>query len=101
MDAVDAGAEPEDLEPHAAFRAALRQYRMSAGLTQEALAERAGLGVRTVQGLEGGESRPRRGTLRRLAEGLELRPDEAARLAVLLTNTPALRKRSHNSWYRG
>ena len=41
----------------AAFGAALR-HRRAAGLTQEALAERAGVGVRTLQGLERGASAP-------------------------------------------
>ncbi len=36
------------------FGALLRQHRLAAGLMQEALAERAGLGVRSIQGLERG-----------------------------------------------
>ena len=43
------------------FGGLLREQRIAAGLTQEALARRAGLGVRTVQGLERGEGRPRAG----------------------------------------
>jgi transcriptional regulator with XRE-family HTH domain len=66
MNAMVAGAEPENLEARAAFGAAVREYRLSAGLTQEALAERAGLG------LEEGENRPRRETVRRLAGALGL-----------------------------
>ena len=42
------------------FGRCLRQYRMAAGLTQEALAERAGLGIRSLQHLERGETRPQR-----------------------------------------
>ena len=51
---------------------ALRHHRRAAGLTQEALAERAGVGLRTLQGLEAGECRPLRATVHRLAEGLRL-----------------------------
>jgi non-specific serine/threonine protein kinase len=62
-----------------AFGAALRRHRRAAGLTQEALAERAGLGVRTVQGLERGPGHPLRGTARRLAAGLGLAEPPRAR----------------------
>ena len=40
------------------FGALLRQHRLALGLTQEALAERAGLSWRTVQDLERGVARP-------------------------------------------
>jgi transcriptional regulator with XRE-family HTH domain len=82
MDVVDVGAGSEDLEAGAAAGAAVRRHRLAAGLTQEALAERAGLGVRTLQALEEGESRPRRETARRLAAALGLPPEQAARLAA-------------------
>ena len=86
--------EPEALagpgEPGgAAFGAALRGHRRAAGLTQEALAERAGVGVRTLQGLEAGTSAPLRATARRLADGLGL--PEAARARFLAAATPPLR----------
>ena len=42
------------------FGAVLRHRRLVAGLTQEALAERSGLGLRSIQGLERGETQPRR-----------------------------------------
>ena len=54
------------------FGALLRQHRLDAGLTQEALAERAGLSVRTVQHLERGLGQPYRETSRRLADVLAL-----------------------------
>lgn len=64
------------------FGALLRQLRLRAELTQEALAGRSGLGVRTVRGLETGErSEPRVATVRLLAEALEL--DSAERVALL------------------
>src|SRR5688572_24880079 len=56
----------------------LRQRRVEAGLTQEALAERAGLSVRGISDLERGtRARPHRDTLLRLAGALEM--DGAAR----------------------
>jgi transcriptional regulator with XRE-family HTH domain len=40
----------------------LRQHRLAPGLTQEALAERAGLSVHGIQKLERGATRPYRDT---------------------------------------
>src|SRR4051794_33477169 len=55
----------------AAFGAALRRHRLAAGLTQEQLAERAGLSVRGIQDLERGARRsPHPETVRRLSEAL-------------------------------
>jgi predicted ATPase len=60
----------------------LRRHRVTAGLSQEALAERSGLSVRGVSDLERGLSRaPRLDTLTRLADALEL--DAAGRLALV------------------
>jgi predicted ATPase/DNA-binding XRE family transcriptional regulator len=60
------------------FSLALRHHRVTAGLSQEALAERAGISVRGVSDLERGLSRaPRLHTLVRLSEALGL--DDAAR----------------------
>ncbi|WP_026257635.1 helix-turn-helix domain-containing protein [Actinopolymorpha alba] len=61
--------------------ALLRKWRQRAGLSQEALAERAVLGVRTIRGLETGErGDPRVGTLRVLADALQLNRTERAEL---------------------
>ncbi len=47
------------------FGILLKRYRMAAGLTQEALAARAGLSARTIADLERGINRlPRHDTLR-------------------------------------
>jgi transcriptional regulator with XRE-family HTH domain len=59
----------------------LRRHRRRAGLTQEELAQRAGVSVRTVSDLERGvHPTARRSTLDRLTGALDLTPAEAARL---------------------
>src|SRR3954469_25455160 len=53
------------------FDAVLRSYRLRAKLTQDELAARAGVGVRTVRDLERGRaSRPQRTTVELLAAAL-------------------------------
>src|SRR5215831_3398722 len=54
------------------FADLLRQHRLAAGLTQEALAERAGMSVHGVQKLERGATRPYRDTCNRLIDALGL-----------------------------
>lgn len=46
------------------------QLRKSAGLTQEELADKAGVTVRTIQRIENNETMPRAYTMRRIAEAL-------------------------------
>jgi len=74
------------------FGALLRRYRVDAGLTQAALAERAGLSIRAVQHLEAGRGQPYPDTARRLAEALPL--DVAARQALYAASEPTPRRRS-------
>jgi transcriptional regulator with XRE-family HTH domain/GTPase SAR1 family protein len=63
------------------FGPLLRRFRTRAGLTQEALAEQAGVGVRTVRRLETGDnSDPRMGTVDALAVALGLSPAERLEL---------------------
>jgi transcriptional regulator with XRE-family HTH domain len=51
----------------------LKTERRKAGLTQEELAKRAGVGVATIARLEGQEiDEPRVSTLRKLADALEI-----------------------------
>ncbi|GAA2368394.1 helix-turn-helix domain-containing protein [Dactylosporangium salmoneum] len=68
----------------AGFAAALRTRRLARGLTQDELATRAGLGVRTLRELERGRvSRPQRNTVALLADALALTgPDREAFLAA-------------------
>jgi transcriptional regulator with XRE-family HTH domain len=64
------------------FAALLRSYRTTAGLTQEALAEKAGLSRRGIADLErGARLAPHISTPERLAAGLEL--SEAERAALM------------------
>ncbi len=63
------------------FAALLKHYRISAGLTQEALAERAGLSTRAISDLERGVNRaPRMDTLRLLLDALGLRDQQRSAL---------------------
>jgi predicted ATPase len=75
-----------------AFAVLLRQQRMAAGLTQEALAERTGLGVRSIQHLEGGAHLPHRETIDRLIKGLGLRGEERSELERLAKPAPRARE---------
>lgn len=69
----------------ASFAARLRRYRAAAGLSQEALAERAGLSPNAVGALERGDRRhPYPATVRALADGLGLTDAERADLAAAL-----------------
>jgi len=74
------------------FSELLRQHRDEAGLTQEQLAEHAGLSASLVRKLEQGSKTPTRDTLLRLCSvpELKLMPQEVSSL-------PAVRERS----YRG
>lgn len=59
------------------FGDTLKRYRMATGLTQEELAERAGLSTRAISDLERGIKRmPRRITLRLLMEALDVPPED-------------------------
>jgi predicted ATPase/DNA-binding XRE family transcriptional regulator len=67
----------------AGFGALLRRYRLAARLTQEALAERAGLSAKSVSALESGVRRsPYRATIDLLADALALSPAQRAELVA-------------------
>ena len=74
------------------FGALLARLRHSTGLTQEQLADRAGLSVRAISSLECGSRHPRRLTVDRLAAALDLSPSqrgELARVALHQRRRPA------------
>ncbi|MBO0747401.1 MAG: helix-turn-helix domain-containing protein, partial [Acidimicrobiaceae bacterium] len=71
------------------FGQLLRRFRLRAGLTQEALADKARLGVRTVRGLETGERvDPRVGTVEALGDALGLSGAERLDLLAAAGNQP-------------
>lgn len=65
----------------------IRRHRQHAGWTQRQLAERAGVGVRTIRELEHGRTKPQETSLRRIADalGIDLSPPgtEAVRVDIL------------------
>ena len=62
----------------------MRGFRWQAHLTQEELAERAGVSVRTIRNLESGRLKtPRLSSVRALAEGLGLVAEERRRFDLL------------------
>src|SRR5437868_5482389 len=73
------GDTPMQSVGSSSFGDLLRQFRFAVGLTQEALAERAGLSVHGIQKLERGVTHPYRDTLQRLTLALQLAPDEQVR----------------------
>jgi predicted ATPase/transcriptional regulator with XRE-family HTH domain len=67
--------------PASGFGRVLRRYRLAAGLSQEELAERAGLSTRGISDLERGlRAAPRPETVRLLADGLGLAASDRAAL---------------------
>ena len=72
-----------------AFGKLLRRLRTSANLTQEELAERAGVSARLISDLERGiVRRSRRDTVEMLADGLRLEETERATFAALSRRRP-------------
>jgi transcriptional regulator with XRE-family HTH domain len=66
------------------FSVLLKQLRRETELTQEDLAERSGLSVRTIRRLETGESaNPQLDTVRLLADALSLKPDARAQMLAV------------------
>ena len=71
----------------------LRRFRREAGLTQEQLAERAGVSARTISDLERGlKTTPQAATMELIAEALALSPGEHS---ALLAAVPRRRHRIH------
>ena len=72
------------------FGQLLRRHRLAAGLSQEALSERAGLSPRGISDLErGARSAPRAETIGMLADALGLSSAERAALADAARVKPA------------
>jgi non-specific serine/threonine protein kinase len=83
--------EPSPASPSPTFGALLQRHRLAAGLSQEALAERAGVSARAVSDLERGQRQaPYPHTVQQLAKALRLGADDRARLqaAVPLRRGP-------------
>jgi tetratricopeptide (TPR) repeat protein len=76
------------------FGEIVRAHRLRLSLTQEELAARTGVGVRTVRDIEAGRiGRPRPGTVRLLAEGFALHGvdrDRFQQSALVLNGQPAI-----------
>jgi predicted ATPase/Tfp pilus assembly protein PilF len=76
----------DSLKPAGRFGTLLRRYRTAAGLTQEELAERAGLSVRGISDLERGVNRAaHRATIQQLADALDLSPADRLALEAAVT----------------
>jgi non-specific serine/threonine protein kinase len=72
----------------------LRRYRVAAGLTQEELAERAGVSTRGISDLErGARSLPRKDTLELLVQVLDLTPADRAAFIAAARRSPAAPRR--------
>src|SRR5580765_3108526 len=67
----------------------LRNHRRAAGLTQEELAERAGISPRSISGLERGDGvTPRRDTVALLARALDLVGADRAAFEAMVLRQP-------------
>jgi predicted ATPase/DNA-binding XRE family transcriptional regulator len=75
----------------ASFGELLRQHRLAQGLTQDALAERAGLSAHGIQKLERGSTRPYRETAERLSRALELTGQDKTQFKEAARPTPRRR----------
>lgn len=81
---TSAGLPPEQTAYEQTLATTLRLHRLQAGLSQEELADRAGLSVDAISALERGiRRRPQPRTLRALGDALSLHEEERARLLEL------------------
>jgi len=71
-------------QPQPALGKAIRQFREERGMTQEALAQEAGITVGHMSMIERGHSNPTWGTAKGIAGGLGCRLRELAQRAELL-----------------
>jgi len=82
------------LRPLADIATPLRRHRLALGLTQQQLAEAAGLSIRGLSDLEYGRRNPRTGTADRLAQALRVEPwalfwDDARPVGSRIVEVPA------------
>ncbi|MCC7371963.1 MAG: XRE family transcriptional regulator [Chloroflexi bacterium] len=70
------------------FGGLLRACRLALGLTQEALAERSSVSVRSIQSFEADGARPRTDTARQLADALELSPERRTQFDAAAAPAP-------------
>lgn len=75
---------PRRREPQLALGTAVQLLRSRAGLSQAALAGRVGLTTSTLSRIEGGQTNPKYGTVRKLAATLGVSLTELATLAESL-----------------
>src|SRR5262245_716926 len=97
MDALQANGERTDVVAmtERGFGELLRRFRGVARLTQEELAERAGMSARAVSDLERGvHGLPRKDTLRLLLDALALSPADRASLTAAARRPMTTRERS-------
>ncbi len=80
-----------DPTPAAVFGELLRHRRLALGLTQETLAERAGLSAHAIQRLERGSSQPYRDTAERLICALHLAGQDEIRFRAAAQPAPRRR----------
>jgi len=76
----------------------IKELRIKKGLTQEELAERTNLSVRTIQRIESGEVDPRTYTLSLLAEALDVELESLTTEKVHFTQKPSLSKADKTKW---
>ncbi len=82
------------------FGELLRRYRIAAGLTQEELAERAGVGTRGISDLErGARGLPRKDTLQLLLQALDLSPADRTALSTAAQRSSAPTRRDASDRY--
>src|SRR5579885_752304 len=86
------GSHAMDAASYESFGRLLKQFRRSAELTQEALAERAGYSAIYLRKLERGERFPLAFTVEALADALDLTPTERARLQAAARLAPPARQ---------
>ena len=65
----------------------LKALRHQKGMSQEILAEESGLSLRTIQRIENGETNPTGDSLKRLANGFNVNPDELIDWAIKEDNS--------------